>query len=233
MNLPAIAGGKPVREALLPYGHQCVDDADIQAVGDVLRGDWLTTGPAVQAFEQAVAAYVGAKEAVAVNSGTAALHTAAFTAGIGPGDEVIVPPMTFAASANCVLYLGGKPVFADVLPGTLNLDPADAERKLTPRTKAIDLTRADGKCGIDIVLPGRCHGMAGGGQCLGSLPPRIRAIYAHGHPCLRRSATRSGHAGMPIASKASSAAPITGDSAGSTSWPAGTWRRMAASSGSR
>jgi dTDP-4-amino-4,6-dideoxygalactose transaminase len=91
----------------------------------------------VGAFEKAVADYVGAKEAVAVNSGTAALHAAAFAAGIGAGDEVIVPPMTFAASANCVLYLGGRPVFADVLPGTLNVDPADVERKITPRTKAI------------------------------------------------------------------------------------------------
>ncbi len=133
----AIEGGTPVRPSLLPYGHQSVDEADIAAVAQVLRGDWLTTGPAVNAFEKAVAEYVGAKEAVAVNSGTAALHAAAFAAGIGPDDEVIVPAITFAASANCVLYLGGKPVFADVLPGTLNIDPADVERKITPRTKAV------------------------------------------------------------------------------------------------
>lgn len=133
----AIEGGAPVRPALLPYGRQSVDEADIQAVVEVLHGDWLTTGPAVRAFEEAVAAYTGAKEAIAVNSGTAALHAAAFAAGIGPGDEVIVPPITFAATANCVLYMGGIPVFADVCPDTLNLDPEDVARKITPRTKAM------------------------------------------------------------------------------------------------
>jgi UDP-4-amino-4,6-dideoxy-N-acetyl-beta-L-altrosamine transaminase len=122
---------------MLPYGRQCVDEADIQAVVDVLHGDWLTTGPAVNAFEQAVAEYIGTREAVAVNSGTAALHAAAFAAGIGPGDEAIVPALTFAASANCALYLGGRPVFADVLPDTLNLDPEDVARKITTCTKAI------------------------------------------------------------------------------------------------
>ncbi len=133
----AIEGGVPVRSALLPYGRQSVDEADIQAVVEVLRGDWLTTGPAVRAFEDVVAMYTGAKEAIAVNSGTAALHAAAFAAGIGPGDEVIVPPITFAATANCVLYMGGTPVFADVCPNTLNLDPEDVTRKITPRTKAV------------------------------------------------------------------------------------------------
>jgi perosamine synthetase len=133
----AIDGGFPVRKTMLPYGRQCVDEADIQAVINVLRGDWLTTGPAVPAFEEAVADYIGAKEAVVVNSGTAALHAAAFAAEIGPGDEVIIPAITFAASANCVLYLGGQPIFADVSSGTLNLDPADVERKITPRTKAV------------------------------------------------------------------------------------------------
>jgi perosamine synthetase len=133
----AIEGGKPVRATMLPYGRQSVDEADIQAVVDVLRGDWLTTGPTVHAFEEAVAAYTGAKEAVAVNSGTAALHVAAFAAGISPGAEVIVPPLTFAATDNCVLYLGGRPIFADVQPDTLNLDPEDVVRKITPRTKVI------------------------------------------------------------------------------------------------
>jgi perosamine synthetase len=106
-------------------------------VSQVLRGDWLTTGPMVGKFERVVADRVGVREAVAVNSGTAALHAAAFAAGIGPGDQVIVPPLTFVASANCVLYVGGEPVFADVMPDTLNLDPSDVERKVTPRTKAI------------------------------------------------------------------------------------------------
>ena len=133
----AIEGGQPIRSALLPYGRQALDEADVQAVIEVLRGDWLTTGPAVRAFEEAVAAYTGAKEAVVVNSGTAALHAAAFAAKVGPGDEVIVPPITFAATANCVLYMGGIPVFADVCPDTLNLDPEDVARKITPRTKAI------------------------------------------------------------------------------------------------
>jgi len=133
----ALFGGKPVRDTLLAYGHQTVEEEDIAAVVETLRSPWLTTGPKVQEFEEAVAAYVGAPNAVAVSSGTAALHAAAFAAGIGPGDEVIVPALTFAASANCVLYLGGKPVFADVRPDTLNLDPADLEAKITPRTKAV------------------------------------------------------------------------------------------------
>jgi UDP-4-amino-4,6-dideoxy-N-acetyl-beta-L-altrosamine transaminase len=114
-----------------------VDEADVQAVVEVLRSDWLTTGPKVREFEQRVAEYVGAKEAVAANSGTAALHVAAFAAGIGPGDEVITSPLTFAASANCVLYLGGQPVFADVQADTLNIDPKDVAHKITSSTKAL------------------------------------------------------------------------------------------------
>ena len=133
----AIGGGTPVRETMLPYGRQWVDEADVQAVVEVLRSDWLTTGPKVREFEEQVAEYVGAREAVAVNSGTAALHVAAFAAGIGPGDEVITTALTFAASANCVLYLGGRPVFADVCPNTLNIDPGDMARKITPKTKAV------------------------------------------------------------------------------------------------
>lgn len=133
----AIDGGKPVRSTLLPYGRQSLDEEDIQAVVEVLRSDWLTTGPKVPEFEEAFADFVGAKYAVAVSSGTAALHAAVFAAGIGPGDEVIVPPMTFAATANVVVYQGGKPVFADVDPDTLLLDPGKAEEKITPRTKAI------------------------------------------------------------------------------------------------
>jgi len=133
----AIDGGTPVRNTQLNYGRQWLEEDDIQAVVEILRGEWLTMGPTVDKFEKAVAEYVGAKYGIAVNSGTAALHVAAFAAGIGPGDEVIIPPMTFAASSNCVLYLGGKPVFADILPGTMNLDPADVERKITKKTKAI------------------------------------------------------------------------------------------------
>jgi UDP-4-amino-4,6-dideoxy-N-acetyl-beta-L-altrosamine transaminase len=122
---------------MLPYGRPEVDETDIQSVVDVLRGDWLTHGPAVSRFEETFAEIVGARFAVAVSSGTAALHAAADAAGIGPGDEVITSPLTFLASANCILYCGGKPVFADVDSGTLNLDPAAVEAALTPRTKAI------------------------------------------------------------------------------------------------
>ena len=133
----AIEGGKPVRKNPLPYGRQSVDEEDIQAVAAVLRSEWLTTGPKVGAFEEAFAAAVGAPHAVAVSSGTAALHAAVYALGIGPGDEVIVPAMTFAATANCVVYQGGTPVFADVDRETLLLDPAQVEKKITPRTKAV------------------------------------------------------------------------------------------------
>ncbi len=136
-ELLAIHGGRPVREKLLPYGHQDIDENDIAAVVETLRSEWLTTGPKIDEFETAFAATVGAKHAVAVSSGTAALHAAMFALGIGPGDEVIVTPMTFAASANCVLYQGGTPVFADVEPDTLLINPARIEAKITPRTRAI------------------------------------------------------------------------------------------------
>jgi perosamine synthetase len=121
----------------LPYGRQVIDEADIEAVVQVLRSDWLTTGPKVEEFEQAVARYVDAPYAVAVSSGTAALHAAMYAIGVGPGDEVIVPAMTFAATANTVVYQGGTPVFADVEPQTLLLDPREVAAKLTPRTKAV------------------------------------------------------------------------------------------------
>jgi len=133
----ALHGGRPVRPALLPYGWQAIDEDDVQAAIMVLRGGRLTTGPRVAEFERTVAAAVGAAHAVAVSSGTAALHAAAFAAGIGPGDEVIVPALTFAASANAVLYQGGTPVFADVRGDTLNVDPADVAARLTGRTRAI------------------------------------------------------------------------------------------------
>jgi len=133
----ALHGGRPVRERMLPYGRQEVDEADIQAVVEVLRGDWLTNGPTVARFEQAFAEVVGARFAVAFSSGTAALHGAAYATGIGPGDEVITSPLTFLASANCILYCGGRPVFADVDSETLNLDPAAVEAALTPQTKVI------------------------------------------------------------------------------------------------
>jgi perosamine synthetase len=133
----AIDGGEPVRRTLLPYGRQSIEEGDVEAVAAALRSDWLTTGPRVQEFERAFAARVGAKEAVAVSSGTAALHAAMRALGVGPGDEVIVPTLTFAATANAVLYEGARPVFADVDPDTLLLTAATAEACVTPRTRAI------------------------------------------------------------------------------------------------
>jgi perosamine synthetase len=136
-ELLAIHGGSPVRSSLLPYGRQSIDESDVQAVAETLRSDWLTTGPKVPEFEEAMAAWVGARYAVSFSSGTAALHAAAFAAGLQPGDEAITSPLTFAATANCVLYQGATPVFADVLEDTLNLDPGLAAARITSRTKAI------------------------------------------------------------------------------------------------
>jgi UDP-4-amino-4,6-dideoxy-N-acetyl-beta-L-altrosamine transaminase len=133
----AINGGKPVRDKLLPYGHQWIDEEDIKAVIDVLRSDWITQGPKVAEFEKEFARYVGARYAVAVNSGTAALHAACFAAQIEKGDEVITTPITFAASANCVLYQGGTPVFADIKEDTLNIDPEEIKKKINQKTKAL------------------------------------------------------------------------------------------------
>jgi perosamine synthetase len=125
------------RETWLPYGRQWIDEDDIRAVIAVLRGDYLTTGPNVEAFEKKLAHYVGAAFAVAFANGTAALHAACFAAGVGEGDEVITTPITFAASANCVLYQQGKPVFADIDPLTYNIDPAQIVSLITSKTKAI------------------------------------------------------------------------------------------------
>src|ERR1700724_1582650 len=130
----AVDGGTPVRKTLLPYGRQSIGEDDIQAVVDVLRSDWLTTGPKVGEFEEAFAARVGAKYAVSFSSGTAALHAAAFAAGLKAGDEAITSPMTFAATANCVLYQGATPIFADVSPDTLNLGPDRFAERITTRT---------------------------------------------------------------------------------------------------
>ena len=124
-------------QKIIPYSRQSIDEDDIQAVVEVLRSDWLTTGPMVEKFEQAVADFVGAKHAVAVSSGTAALHCAMYAAGIGPGDEVILPPMTFVATVNAVVFQGGTPVFADVDEDTLLINPAEVEKKISPKTKAI------------------------------------------------------------------------------------------------
>jgi perosamine synthetase len=136
-DLLALRGGPPVRDTFLPYGHQSIDEADIQAVVETLRSDWLTTGPKIAEFEEVFAARTGAKYAVSFSSGTAALHGAAFTAGLKAGDEAITSPLTFVATANCVLYEGAVPIFADVSADTLTLDPEQAAARLTSRTRAI------------------------------------------------------------------------------------------------
>lgn len=122
---------------MLPYGRQSINEDDIEAVAAVLRGDWLTTGPTVTAFEEAIAEYVGAARAVSVTSGTAALHTAYAAAGVGPGDEVITTPMTFVATASCAVALGASIKFADIEPDTANVDPAAIEPLLSERTKVV------------------------------------------------------------------------------------------------
>jgi perosamine synthetase len=132
----ALHGGAPVRERLLPYGRQSVEDADVQAVVKVLKSDWLTTGPKIGEFEERFAAWIGARHTVSFSSGTAALHGAAFAAGLGPGDEAITTPMTFCATANSILYQGATPVFADVSPDTLNLDPGEVARKFSARASS-------------------------------------------------------------------------------------------------
>ena len=135
---------------MIPYGRQTIEEDDIQAVVDVLRSDYLTTGPKIAEFEKMVADYVGAKYAVAISNGTSALHAACFAAGIQAGDEVITTPLTFAASSNCVLYCGGTPVFADVDPKTYNIDPEDIRRKITDKTKAIIAVHLAGQpCDMD------------------------------------------------------------------------------------
>lgn len=133
----AVHGGTPVRPTPLGYGRQYIDEDDIQAVTDVLRSDYLTCGPAISSLERRLCEITGAKYAVAVSNGTAALHLACLAAGVGTGDEVITTPITFAASANCALYCGAKPVFADINPATYNISPASVEACITSATKAV------------------------------------------------------------------------------------------------
>ncbi|MBQ7782223.1 MAG: UDP-4-amino-4,6-dideoxy-N-acetyl-beta-L-altrosamine transaminase [Lachnospiraceae bacterium] len=137
MQKLAINGGTPVRDTKLFYGHQYIDDADIAAVVDVLKSDYLTCGPKITELEKRLCEITGAKYAVAVSNGTAALHIACQAAGVKEGDEVITTPITFAASANCALYCGAKPVFADINERTYNIDPASIAEKMTEKTKAV------------------------------------------------------------------------------------------------
>ena len=136
MERPAIEGGSPVRATRLFYGHQYIDEADVKAVTQVLTSDYLTCGPKVTELEAKLCEITGAKYAVVCSNGTAALHIAALAAGVGEGDELITTPITFAASANCGLYCGAKPVFADIDPNTYNISPAIVKAKITDKTKA-------------------------------------------------------------------------------------------------
>ncbi len=138
-KMPAICGGKPVREGkqTLYYGRQCIEEDDIAAVVRTLRSPALTCGPEIEALEDHLKDVTGANYAICCSNGTAALHLACMAIGIGPGDEVIVSPITFAASANCVLYCGGTPVFADIREDTYNIDVESIKSRITPRTKAV------------------------------------------------------------------------------------------------
>lgn len=137
MEKLAMYGGTPIRKSKIFYGRQWIDEDDINAVSEVMRGDYLTCGPNIVLMEEELTKYTGASYAVAVSNGTAALHCACLAAGIGEGDEVITTPLTFAASANSILYCGAKPVFADVEEETYNIDPKSIRRCITERTKAI------------------------------------------------------------------------------------------------
>ncbi len=184
---------------VLPYGRQSIDADDIAAVVEVLTSDWLTTGPKVREFEDALAEHTGVAHAVAVSNGTAALHAMMHACQIGPGDEVIVPTLTFAASANCVVYQGGTPVFVDVEPDTLLVDPEAVEAAITDRTRAlIAVDYAGQPCdyrrlheiadrhGLTLVADA-CHSLGGSyqQQPVGSL---TRATAVSFHP-VRRIAT--------------------------------------------
>lgn len=137
MEKPAVCGGKPVRDTKIFYGHQYLDQADYDAVLEVLKSDYLTCGPKITELEEKLCKLTGAKYAVVCSNGTAALHMAAMAAGIGEGDELITTPITFAASANCALYCGGRPVFADINEKTYNIDPDSVKAHITPNTKAV------------------------------------------------------------------------------------------------
>jgi len=169
---------------MLPYSRQSVNEQDAREIVATLYSDWLTTGPKVREFEQAFARWVGSGEAVAVSSGTAALHAAMHVLGVGPGDEVIVPALTFVASANCVVYQGATPIFADVDSQTLLIDPRDVQAKITPRTRAIiGVDYAGQPCDYDelreiarmrrniSVVADACHslGASDGGRSVGML----------------------------------------------------------------
>ena len=153
MEKPAIEGGKSLREEFLPYGTQWLDDNEINEVVDSLKSSWITTGPKMTQFEEDFKKFKEAKYAIAVNSGTAALHISTSSIDINPGDEVITTPLTFVASANCVVYRGGTPVFADIKKDTYNIDPNEIKKKITSKTKAIIPVHFTGQpCDMDEIL---------------------------------------------------------------------------------
>jgi len=153
MKKPAIEGGKPIRKSFLPYGTQSIDENEINEVIDTLKSDWITTGPKMRLFEKKFKDYIGSKYAVAVNSGTAALHISTSAININLGDEVITTPLTFVASANCIVYRGGTPIFADIKKDTYNLDPKEIKKKITSKTKAIIPVHFAGQpCEMDEIL---------------------------------------------------------------------------------
>ena len=149
----AIDGGTPVRDSFLVFGRPCLGEDEINEVVDTLRSGWIGTGPKAVRFEQMLAEYVDAKHALAVNSCTAALHLGLIGYDIRPGDEVITTPLTFAATANVICHVGATPVFADIDSITLDIDPKNIERAITPRTKAIIPVHFGGlACDLDAIL---------------------------------------------------------------------------------
>lgn len=137
MDKPAKEGGESVREDYIGYGSQSINEEDEEAVKEALEGDYITRGPAVEEFEEKVADFVGVDHAIAVTSGTTALHLAGKALGFSEGDEVITTPFTFASTAYSATYSGAEPVFADIKPDTRNIDPEKIEEKITEDTKAI------------------------------------------------------------------------------------------------
>ncbi len=153
MDRPAIEGGKPVRKEFLPYGKHWLDQEEINEVVDSLKSNWITTGPKMKLFEANFKKFIGSKYAISVNSGTAALHISTSTINLQPGDEVITTPLTFVASANCVVYRGGTPIFADIKKDTYNIDPNEIRKKITSKTKAIIPVHFAGQpCDMDEIL---------------------------------------------------------------------------------
>jgi len=153
MEKPAIEGGTPIRDDFLPYGTQWLDDKEINEVVDTLKSDWITTGPKMKKFEEAFRKFRNSRYAVAVNSGTVALHISTSSIDINAGDEVITTPLTFVASANCIVYRGGTPVFADIKKDTYNIDPDEIRKKVNPKTKAIIPVHFAGQpCDMDEII---------------------------------------------------------------------------------